>query len=106
VTSDDILSAIDHALDDWTVSGDAMRWRPKPPADQRVGWTDVGRTTDSGFVIDPTDLGPAMEYVRQQIHRYSTAYLHVWQGAPAPHDDQVSRPPVQEPDPDEHAGPS
>lgn len=28
---DHVIDAIDNALDDWQVSGDAMRWTPDPP---------------------------------------------------------------------------
>lgn len=34
---DDVLAAIDGALDDWTVSGDAMRWQPpQEPTESRT----------------------------------------------------------------------
>lgn len=32
--ADDVIDNIDHALHDWDLSPDAMRWTPEPPAPQ------------------------------------------------------------------------
>ncbi len=33
VHTDEVLDAIDQAVEDWEISGDAMRWRPEVPDD-------------------------------------------------------------------------
>jgi hypothetical protein len=62
MSTDDILDAIDHALQDFGVSGDAMRWSPEePPKDATghawpAGWADIGYTME-----DPPEWARARE---------------------------------------------
>ena len=71
-TADHILNQIDQALDDWTVSGDAMRSRPAAePQGPRVwlapagtepdgdGWQEVGYLTSIDLEIDQATIDPA-----------------------------------------------
>lgn len=50
----DVLAAIDGALDDWTVSGDAMRWQP-PEAERELPKRPVDRYTIRRQMADQAD---------------------------------------------------
>lgn len=74
--ADNILDQIDSALEDWTVSDDAMRSRPAPePSKPQLwiapvgtpldgdGWQPLGGIRDIGLRIGPPTIDP--EFVRQ-----------------------------------------
>lgn len=75
-STDDILAQIDHAVDDWTISEDAMRSKPvvEPQSVARTAvwiapvgtdprdtgaWQEVGYITDLDMTIDPATIDPA-----------------------------------------------
>ncbi|MFF1709275.1 hypothetical protein [Streptomyces sp. NPDC058268] len=79
--TDDILNQIDTALEDGTVSYDAMRSRPAPvpaaasgprlwiapvgTAEDGDGWEEIGHVTDIEFTIDPaatTSVAPTVTW--------------------------------------------
>lgn len=83
--SEDILAQIDDTLDDWTVSGDAMRSRP--PAEREVvgprlwiapagtgprddGWEDVGHVHSIDFNIEPPRIDPEFQRRWQELQNY------------------------------------
>lgn len=54
-TADEVLDAIDGALDDWAVSDDAMRWvppeeRPQRPDDQMMAFPDEWASLMNGML--------------------------------------------------------
>jgi len=81
-SADDVLAQINHALEDWSVSEDAMRWQPEAPkpqlatllrngtrvfvttsADASIGdwsdWTELGHTVDGAtFTYRPPPPPP------------------------------------------------
>lgn len=88
-SADDLIADIDHALRDWTVSADAMRWDPNPPPGQdRVqacvycetpldegedGWRSTGDFggTGSGAYHEPYDCPDSPDlahHVAAQMH--------------------------------------
>lgn len=72
--ADSVLDAIDHAIGDWAVSGDAMRWNPEGPAEQPIGepapayvladgqWQHLGYVTSAEFHMLPSE--------EVLVHRY------------------------------------
>lgn len=64
--SDDILETIDHALDDWATSGDAMRWTPEPPQ-------EYFRATSFDLQPPSFDMRAAIMDAAQKIARLSDA---------------------------------
>lgn len=69
-----VLDAIDGALEDWTVSGDAMRWTPEPPAVVHVapGRPLVGGRPYAGpvtFVDNPVQLTLVDNPVQRLLER-------------------------------------
>ena len=82
--SDDILNQIDGALEDWSVSGDAMRSRPAPDApaepsgirgttptvqiwDEAGEWQEIG-VTSIDFHIDPPEIDPEFTQAWEEFH--------------------------------------
>jgi hypothetical protein len=57
--TDDVLGQIDNALDDWDVSGDAMRWGASPTAPPAVRPRMNGANVLIGRLIERHGLTPA-----------------------------------------------
>lgn len=83
--SEDILAQIDDTLDDWTVSGDAMRSRPpveREPTGPRLwiapvgtgprddSWHEVGHVTIIDFHIEPPEVDPEFQQRWQELQDY------------------------------------
>ncbi|NED75343.1 hypothetical protein G3I51_24070 [Streptomyces sp. SID9944] len=117
--SDDILSQIDHALDDWTVSDDAMRSRPEGDGGgingfvprvqipdefaeawaafaERVAQAEAERAAHVRAVMEA--LGRAMKPVAKAAQQAAANLAQaVQQGRPAPSGRRLDRPAWQSP---------
>lgn len=80
-TADHILDQIDTALDDWDVSGDAMRWAPDAPAELPE---PLPRTVV--ITIDTTRIDEAFAYFREMRE-----HLHAWAEAARPQLEEAGR---------------
>ena len=68
--SRDIIEAIDGALEDWMVSGDAMRWTPDPEPEPELSLPETLHVTRSSLrwvpsVADPS--APTVAELRQGV---------------------------------------
>lgn len=88
-TTEHVIEAIDHALDDCTVSGDAMRWSPAEPladwekaltahpfdpddpALRGIAWRDVGLLVDGGDDFARDRLF-GVDFARGRLFEWST----------------------------------
>ncbi|MFS4103813.1 hypothetical protein [Streptomyces sp. PD-S100-1] len=73
VRSDDILAQIDHALDDWTVSEDAMRHRPEDDPEGIRGFTPRVQIVDEVGQWD--EIGCTL---RLESERARRAHRPIW----------------------------
>lgn len=90
-STDHVLDAIDHALEDWEVSQDAMRWAPEvatPRGSARVWiapvgspmpvvhglWQNVGWTDETHLFRENVDLRPYLETIRRDIRDLAVTY--------------------------------
>ncbi len=74
-----VIDAIDGALDDWDVSGDAMRWRPEPePEPTRLTWQPT--LVPPEITIDWRPASPPRNHVHTHVSFHATAGAAVAHG--------------------------
>lgn len=75
--SGDILDQIDHALEDWGTSPDAMRWTPEPqPAPHLDAWAALAET-----YLSPLDAFIQAALMEAYRTRFDDMFASLWGGS-------------------------
>ncbi|OHV46625.1 hypothetical protein BBK14_01900 [Parafrankia soli] len=84
--TDDIIGLIDGAIEDWTTSADAMRWRPPgaeepaPPTPPRVLFV-INGVNEPRPAITAADLEAMGERLREIGRAYTEMLTRAWEAA-------------------------
>lgn len=82
----DIIDTIDGAIEDWTTSADAMRWRPPgaeepaPPTPPRVLFV-INGVNEPRPAITAADLEAMGERLREIGRAYTEMFTRAWEAA-------------------------